>query len=89
MSKMIKVNFRNIANMEFPVDTPYKDIANHFQNYFEYPILAVKVDNDIFDLSEKLSKKCNIDFVDRTSLAGNHIYRKSLQFILVLAIKRI
>lgn len=89
MSKMIKVNFRNIANMEFPIDTPYKDIAKHFQNYFEYPILAVKVDNDIFDLSEKISKKCNIDFVDRTSLAGNHIYRKSLQFILVLAIKRL
>lgn len=87
--KSIKVNFRNITAMEFPVDTPYKDIAAHFQNYFEYPILAAKVDNDVFDLSDKLTKKCNIDFLDRTSLAGNHIYRRSLQFILVLAIKRL
>lgn len=87
--RSIKVNFRNMISMEFPVDTPYKEIASHFQSYFEYPILAVKVDNDVFDLSDKLTKRCNIDFLDRTSLAGNHIYRRSLQFILVLAIKRL
>lgn len=89
MTKNVKVNFRDIITMEFPLDTSFKEISEKFQSYFEYPILAVKVDNSIVDLQEKLTKKCNIDFLDRSSLAGNHIYRKSLQFMLVLAVKRL
>ena len=89
MMKNIKVNFRDIITMEFPIETTLKEISEKFQSYFEYPILAAKVDNEIFDLQEKLTKKCNIDFLDRSTLAGNHIYRKSLQFMLVLAVKRL
>ncbi len=89
MNKNIKVNFRDLVTMEFPVDTTVKEISEQFQSYFEYPILAAKIDNDIVELQDKVSKKCNIDFFDRSSLVGNHIYRKSLQFMLVLAIKRL
>lgn len=89
MARNIKINFRDIVTMEFPVDTTLKEISEQFQEYFEYPILAAKVDNDIVELQEKLSKKCNIDFLDRSSLVGNHIYRKGLQFMLVLAVKRL
>ncbi len=89
MTKNIKVNFRDLVTMEFPVDTTLKEISKNFQNYFEFPILAAKIDNDIMDLQDKISRKCDIDFVDRSSLVGNHIYRKSLQFMLILAIKRL
>lgn len=89
MPKNVKVNFRDIVTMEFPIDTSFKEISEQFQGYFQYPILVAKVDNDIFDLQEKITKKCNIDFLDRSSLAGNHIYRKGLQFMLVLAVKRL
>lgn len=89
MSRSIKVNFRNIITMEFLEGTTFKEIGEKFQSYFEYPILVANVDNSIVDLSDKLTKKCNIDFYDRSSLVGNHIYRKSLQFMLVLAIKRL
>ncbi len=89
MAKNVKVNFRDIASIEVPIDTSFKEISEQFQEYFEYPILVAKVDNDIVDLQEKITKKCDIDFLDRSSLAGNHIYRKSLQFMLVLAVKRL
>lgn len=89
MTKNIKVNFRDIITMDFPLDTSYKDISEKFQSYFEYPIIAAKVDNDIVDLHEKLTKRCKLDFLDRSSLTGNHIYRKGLQFMLVLAVKRL
>ena len=89
MSRSIKVNFRNIITMDFLEGTTFKKIGEKFQGYFEYPILVANVDNSIVDLSDKLTKKCNIDFYDRSSLVGNHIYRKSLQFMLVLAIKRL
>lgn len=89
MSRSVKVNFRNIITMDFLEGTTFKEIGEKFQGYFEYPILVANVDNSIVDLSDKLTKKCNIDFYDRSSLVGNHIYRKSLQFMLVLAIKRL
>lgn len=89
MSRSIKVNFRNIITMDFLEGTTFKEIGEKFQGYFEYPILVANVDNSIVDLSDKLTKKCNIDFYDRSSLVGNHIYRKSLQFMLVLSIKRL
>ena len=89
MAKNIKINFRDMVTMEFPADTTFKEISEKFQSYFEYPILVAKIDNDIVDLQEKLTKKCDIDFLDRSSLAGNHVYRKSLQFMLVLAVKRL
>lgn len=89
MSRSIKVNFRNIITIDFLEGTTFKEIGEKFQGYFEYPILVANVDNSIVDLSDKLTKKCNIDFYDRSSLVGNHIYRKSLQFMLVLAIKRL
>lgn len=89
MPKNIKINFRDIETVEFPIDTTFREISEYFQKYFEYPILVAKVDNDIVELQEKLSKKCTVDFLDRSSLVGNHIYRKSLQFMLVLAVKRL
>lgn len=89
MAKNVKINFRDIVTMEFPVDTSLKEISEKFQMYFDFPILAARIDNNIVDLQEKLTKKCNIDFLDRSSLPGNHIYRKSLQFMLVLAVKRL
>ena len=89
MSRNIKVNFRNIITMEFLEGTTFKEISEKFKSYFEYPILVANVDNSIVDLGEKLTKKCDIDFYDRSSLVGNHIYRKSLQFMLVLAVKRL
>lgn len=89
MPKNIKINFRDIETVEFPIDTTFREISEHFQKYFEYPILVAKVDNDIVELQEKPLKKCTVDFLDRSSLVGNHIYRKSLQFMLVLAVKRL
>jgi len=89
MLKKFKVNFRNIKTMEFNEGITFKEISDYFKEYFNYEILAAKVDNNIVDLSDTLSKKCDIDFFDRTSDTGNTIYARSARFILVLAIKNI
>lgn len=89
MAKKIKVNFRNIITQEFDVDTSLLDVSKAFERHFSYPILACKVDNDICDLSEPLTKRCDIDFFDRSSSVGNSIYGRGLQFMLVLAVNRV
>ena len=88
MGKKYKVNFRNILTKEYDADTSLVNISEDFKNNFNYPIIAAKIDNDICDLSETLSKKCDIDFYDRSSSVGNSIYSRGLQFILILAVHR-
>lgn len=89
MTKRFKVNFRDIKTMEFDEGTSYKDIADCFKEYFSFDILAAKIDNNTVDLSDTLTKKCNIDFFDRSSETGNAIYMRSARFVLVLAIRNV
>ena len=89
MTKKFKVTFRDVKSMEFLEGTTFKEIADCFKEYFNYEILAAKVDNNLVDLSDTLSKKCNIDFFDRTSDTGNTIYARSARFIMVLAIQNV
>ena len=57
MAKKFKVNFRNIKTLEFEEGTNYKEISEYFKQYFNFDILAAKVDNNIVDLSDTLTKK--------------------------------
>lgn len=87
--RMIKVNFRNEITKEFPSGTSLEIISKSFQNYFSFPILVSKVDNDIVELSETVSKKCNVNFYDRSDSLGNGVYGRTLQFIVIVAVKRV
>lgn len=89
MGKKIKVNFRDILTKEFDSEVSLLEVSEAFKNNFDYPIMAAKVDNDICDLSETISKKCDVDFFDRSSSVGNSIYSRGLQFILILAVHRL
>ena len=87
--RMIKVNYRDKETKEFLEDTTLLEMSDSFKKYYNYPILVAKVDNDITPLAEKVTKKCDIDFYDRSSDVGNEIYGRSIQFVLILAVKRV
>lgn len=89
MDKMVKVQFRNQVIKEFPLHTPLKEVANSFQNYYDYPIVAVRVDNVMEELDHPLTKKCDIDFYDRSSVVGNSVYSTGVQFLLIVAAKKV
>lgn len=86
---MIKITFNEVYSMEFPKNTSVKEISETFQKHYNYPILLAKLDNDLVELSEKVIKDSKIDFFDRSSMCGNSVYERSLQFILILAVKRV
>lgn len=89
MDRMVKVTYNGNITKEFPVGTSLNEIKQSFQKYYNYPILVAKVDNHIDNLSKTIERKCNIDFFDRSSVIGNSVYASSVQFILILAIKRV
>lgn len=86
---MIKVTFNDVVSMDYPVETTVKEISQTFKKYYNYPILLAKVNNDLVELSDKITRDCNITFYDRSSNCGNAVYERSLQFILILAVKRV
>ena len=86
---MIKVTYNNVEVKEFPEGTTLREISKEYKDNYTYDILVAKVDNDICDLSEPLSKKCNIEFFDRSSQLGNSVYSASANFMLVLAARNI
>ena len=88
MAKMIKIDFRNIS-LEVEENTKVVEIAKMCQKYFNYPIMLAKVDNDLVGLDYELTKKCDIEFYDRSSYQGNDVYSNSAYMIMILAIKRV
>ena len=89
MDKKYKVSFRGEKSLEFEEGTTFKEISEHFKEHFKYDILVAKVDNTLTDLSDTVKKNCTIDFFDRSSSIGNSVYRRSVRYILVLAVKNL
>ena len=89
MDRKFKVSFRGEKAIEFEEGTTYKEISEYFKDRFKYDILVARVDNTLTDLSESVKSDCKIDFFDRTSSIGNVVYRRSVRFILVLAVKNL
>lgn len=89
MDRVIKVNYRDLVITEFPVETTLLEVSKSFQDKYNYPILVANVDNRATSLSEPITKKCDVDFFDRSSSLGNNVYESTLQFLLVVAVKRV
>jgi uridine kinase len=89
MEKLIKVEYKGELIKEYPVDTTLLEIANDFRHEYSYPILVAKVDNEIQGLGYKVTKKCKIDFYDRSSTLGNGIYSRGVHFLMIVAIKKV
>lgn len=87
MAKQIKITFQNEV-YEFDAGTPLVEISKKFQNYFNYPILVGKVDNNITSLNEPITRSATIEFYDRSTDLGNGIYGRTAQFLLIVAVKK-
>lgn len=89
MPRTIKANYKNLETKEFLTGTSLKKISESFSKYYNYPILIGKVDNNMTELNEPITRSCSIDFYDRSSGVGNSIYGRTAQFLLIVAIKKV
>lgn len=89
MDEVIKVSFRNIETRTYPKGINLHEVSKDFQQHYNFPILVARVDNNIRDLSSTLEKNCVIDFYDRSSAVGNSTYSYSVQFLMLLAVKKL
>ena len=89
MAKLVKVNFRGIETKEFLQGTTLLEISDSFKKYFNYPILIGKINNHIIELNHQIESNCEIDFMDRSSEIGETVNAHSIQFLMILAVKKV
>lgn len=89
MDKMIKIEYKDGLIKEYPENTPLSEIANSFQGRYNFPILIAKVDNVIEELAYHITKKCTINFYDRSSTFGHTVYSHGVHFLMIVAIKKV
>lgn len=63
------------------------EISKQVQKFFETPIVAARINNEIVSLDLKVNESCSIEFLDLRSDIGNRIYQRSLAFIMVTAVQ--
>src|SRR5574344_144475 len=89
MARIIKVTFRDLQCFKVEADTPVYEIAKLAQNYYNYPIMCAKMDNEIVGVDCPVNHKCKIDFYDRTNSIGNNVYANSVHMMMIVALKRV
>lgn len=89
MEKEIRITYNGSNKKMVSAGTTLKDISDNYKSDFTYDILIGKVNNDIMELGDTLTKSCDIEFYDRRSTLGHCVYAASANFILILATRNV
>ncbi|MFV0289474.1 MAG: nucleoside kinase [Mangrovibacterium sp.] len=90
MNKMITVHgVHGNWKKDYPLGTTLHELCRDRAEHLKYPILGALVNNTAKDLDFVLVKSKQIEFIDYTHREGQRIYRRSLQFLLYVAVRRI
>lgn len=86
MNKII-ITLENGRKLEFPNNTTYYEISKSFN--LGKDILGVKINNELFSLSDIAKESAKIHPVNLKDLDGNKIYKSGLQFVFEVALKEV
>ncbi len=82
------ITIRNIKTNEeksFEENTTYYDISKGFG--MQDNVLGVRINNEVYSLSDKAKTDNEISFIDLNDIIGNKIYKCGLEFIFEVALK--
>ena len=79
----------NKKKYSYNKDTSLLEIAQDFQDKFEYPIVLARVGNRLKELSSTITEPCEIEFLDLTSREGNNTHINGLIYVMVYAVKKL
>lgn len=89
MEKTVKIMYKGLNERKVQIGTTLKELSEYYKKDFHYDILISKVDNDTVELSDIITRQCNVRFYDRSTTLGRFTYASSATFMLLLAIKRV
>ena len=75
----MKVTIDNQKTIDINEKITYYQLVNESQS--NWPIVGVKVDSDIVNITDVIRKDCNITFFDMSTSLGSKIYESSCLFV--------
>ncbi len=75
--------------IEVTSGTTFEELAKHYQDKFDYPIILAKEDYLYRNLSDKIETNAKISFYDMTSRDANRVYFNGLIYLTIYAIKKL
>ncbi|MGE5474995.1 MAG: nucleoside kinase [Ignavibacteriales bacterium] len=85
-ANMIKVKIKGKIETEVPHGITLLELSKNYEDSFTSSIMGARVNNRIKGLTYQITEPCNLDFLDMTNEDGMRIYRRSLAFLLSLAV---
>ena len=85
MGEIISVRFSNGQTCQYPKGVTVLDMSQEEAGKRLSPIVAAKVNNELWDLQIPVEKDSVVEFLDLHSDEGIKVYQRSLTFVLVTA----
>lgn len=89
MIEILCLNNQTATAKRFPLGTSLSEIAEELNINLQYPILGALVNNKVKELTYRIYKPKQIEFIDITHNAGYQMYLRSLSFVLYHAVKNL
>jgi threonyl-tRNA synthetase len=83
----IIIKLKNSGSYEVKENTTIYELIHNFNIHDKNNIIAAKYNNELVDLSRKIDKPGEIEFIDNKSEIGLDIYRHSVSHLLAHAVK--
>jgi len=80
------VNITRTYTKQYTKSVTLQEISRDFQNDHTTKIVAAKVDNVVKDLQTTLEQHAKVEFIDMESELGAEVYRRSVEFLLIVAV---
>ncbi len=83
----LKYKDRYIENVEY--ETPLYEILKEIKEDYKYSVVGASLDGYLVDLNTKITENEKVEFYDTSSVIGNRIYARSLEFLITVACKKV
>ncbi len=88
MNSNIELKINGVTNT-YPIGITLFELSKYFQDKLANPIIAAKINNNVFPLCDKIKNNCEIEFIDVNDINGQTMYLAGLKFILIIALKEL
>ena len=65
------------------------ELSKYYKSTLPNDILAMNVNGKFTTLNTKITRNCNIEFIDYMNRDGNRMYVNGLKFLLIIAVKEL
>lgn len=89
MSNEITIEFNDGTKSKYSYGITYLELCKYYKDKMINPILGVKVNNSVVNLTEKITKDSKVCFFDFNDINGYRMYQAGLKMILITAAKEL